>query len=122
MSENTFSFQDLKVWQKAVKFAEKVIRLIDFLKAPRKHFRLLEQLETAATSIPMNIAEGKGRFSKKEFTHFLYIARGSLYEVITLLILFKNLRWIAEEEYNEFEQKGEELAKMLNSLIKNVKD
>ena len=121
MSKNTFSFQDLQVWQKAIDYAEKVIRQIDTLNAPRKHFRLLEQLEAAATSIPMNIAEGKGRFSKKEFIHFLYIARGSLYEVITLLIIFERLEWIAVEEFEIFMQDGEEIAKMINSLVKSVK-
>jgi four helix bundle protein len=122
MTENSFSFQDLQVWQKAVAFAEKVIRQIDELEAPRKHFRLLEQLEAASTSISMNIAEGKGRFSKKEFLHFLYVARGSLYEVITLLIILKRLNWIGGDQYKKIEQDGEEIAKMLNSLIKSVKD
>ena len=56
---NFFSFQDLKVWQKAVDFAEKVIRSIDDFDAPRKHYRLIEQLESASTSVAMNIAEGK---------------------------------------------------------------
>jgi four helix bundle protein len=122
MTENSFSFQDLQVWQKAVDFAEKVLRQIDELEAPRKHFRLLEQLEAASTSISMNIAEGKGRFSKKEFLHFLYVARGSLYEVITLLIILKRLNWIGGDQYKKIEQDGEEIAKMLNSLIKSVKD
>ena len=121
MPGNLFSFQDLQVWQKTIYYAEKVIRLIDLLKAPRKHFRLLEQMEAAATSIPMNIAEGKGRFSQKEFIHFLYIARGSLFEVITLLIIFRNLKWITEEKYKEMEQDGEEITKMLNALIKSLK-
>lgn len=59
-------------------FADQVIELIDQLDTPRKHYRLFEQLEAAVTSIPMNIAEGKGRESK-EFMHFLYIARGGPY-------------------------------------------
>jgi len=121
MSGNTFSFQDLQVWQKGIEFAQKVIQQIDSLEAPRKHFRLMEQLEAAATSIPMNIAEGKGRFSKKEFSHFLYIARGSLYETITLLIIFQNLGWMTTGRFEEFMEDGEEIAKMLNALIKSVK-
>ena len=54
--ERLFSFEDLKVWQKAVEFAEGVIRLVDTLETPRKHFRLFEQLESASTSMAMNIA------------------------------------------------------------------
>ncbi len=63
--EKLFSFEDLKVWQKAVDFAEVVVRAIDDFDAPRKHYRLIEQLESAATSPAMNLAEGKGVFQKK---------------------------------------------------------
>ena len=85
--DTLFSFQKLVVWQKAVVFAKNVITTIDELNTPRKHYRLIEQLESAATSISMNIAEGKGRQSTKEYIYFLYIARGSLFEVITLLVI-----------------------------------
>ena len=123
MKEDTrlFSFQDLKVWQKAVLFAGKVIRTIDQLQTPRKHYRLIEQLESAATSVAMNIAEGKGRQTTKEFIQFLFIARGSLFEVITLLIIFQNLNWINEETVNKFLPMAEEITKMINSLIKSMK-
>ena len=123
MKEDTklFSFQDLKVWQKAVLLAEKVIRTIDKLQTPRKHYRLIEQLESAATSVAMNIAEGKGRQTTKEYIQFLFIARGSLFEVITLLIIFQKLNWINEETVNKFLSMAEEIAKMINSLIKSMK-
>ncbi len=71
-------YKDLLVWQKSITFADHVIELIDHIETSRKHYRLCEQLESAVTSVPMNIAEGKGRNSSKEFMHFLYIARGSL--------------------------------------------
>jgi four helix bundle protein len=116
-----FSFQDLKVWQKAVLFAEKVIRTIDKLQTPRKHYRLIEQLESASTSVAMNIAEGKGRQTTKEFIQFLYIARGSLFEVVTLLIIFQRLNWIKKDTVLEFQQMAEEITKMINSLIKSMK-
>jgi four helix bundle protein len=121
VDKKLFSFQDLKVWQKAVLFAEKVIRAIDKLQTPRKHYRLFEQLESAATSVAMNIAEGKGRQTTKEFIQFLFIARGSLFEVVTLLIIFQKLNWIKKETVMEFEQMAEEITKMINSLIKSMK-
>ena len=117
-----FSFEDLKVWQKAVDFAEIVIRAIDTFDAPRKHYRLIEQLESAATSPAMNIAEGKGRFSKKEFVHFMYIARGSVFETITLLIIVHRMGWLSNDKLCEIKIMGEEVTKMLNSLIKSVKE
>jgi len=116
-----FAFEDLLVWQKSIDFAEAVIKTIDLFKAPRKHYRIIEQLESAAISISSNIAEGKGRFSKKEFIHYLYISRGSLFETISLLILIRRLTWIGEEKLIELKLMGEEIAKMLNSLIKSVK-
>jgi four helix bundle protein len=72
------AYKDLQVWQKSMDLVDQVINLIDEIDTSRKHFRLIEQLESATTSIPLNIAEGKGRLSKKEFLHHLYIARISL--------------------------------------------
>jgi len=59
-----FAFKDLNVWHRAVDFA---ISLTESLDTDRKHYRLVEQIISSATSVPMNIAEGKGRNSKKEF-------------------------------------------------------
>jgi four helix bundle protein len=118
---NLFSFQDLKVWQKAVDFAEKVIRSIDDFDAPRKHYRLIEQLESASTSVAMNIAEGKGRQSTKEFIQFVYIARGSLFEVVTLLIIMQKVGWVEAENVTTFQKLAVEITKMINSLIKSMK-
>ena len=120
--ENLFNFQDLKVWQKSVEFAEKVIRLIDEVDTPRKHYRLIEQLEAASTSVSMNIAEGKGRQSTKEFIRFLYIARGSLFEVVTLLIIFQAVGWADMKSVDEIEEMALEITKMLNSLIKSMRE
>jgi four helix bundle protein len=120
-SERMFAFEDLLVWQKSIDFAEAVIKTIDQFEAPRKHYRIIEQLEAASISVSSNIAEGKGRFSKKEFTHYLYIARGSLFETVSLLILIRRLTWISEEKLLELKLSGEEIAKMLNSLIRSIK-
>ena len=120
-SERMFAFEDLLVWQKAIDFAEVVIKTIDEFEAPRKHYRIIEQLEASTISVSSNIAEGKGRFSKKEFVHYLYIARGSLFETVSLCILIHRLAWIGEGKLLELKLLGEEIAKMLNSLIKSVK-
>ncbi len=68
MSDETrFSFKDLDLCQKAVEFADGVIDVSENLDSDRRHFRLIEQTESAVTSIAMNIAEGKGRYSNNEF-------------------------------------------------------
>ena len=59
MKKAKFSFEDLEVWQKAVEFANRVIQLAEQIQTDRKHFRLIEQLEAASTSVALNIAEGK---------------------------------------------------------------
>jgi len=116
-----FAFEDLEVWQKSVGFANKVISFAEEIKTDRKHYRLIEQLEAASTSVALNIAEGKGRYSKKEFTQFLYIARGSLYETITLLIIFHKRGWISEENLDKSKDLGDHIGKMLSSLINSIK-
>ena len=76
MNNDRFSFEDLEVWQEAVDYADNCLDIIESVRTDRKHYRLVEQLESVATSPALNTAEGKGRFSKKEFVRFLYIARG----------------------------------------------
>jgi four helix bundle protein len=122
MEKVRFSFEDLEVWQKAVEFAKIVIEIAEEINTDRKHFRLIEQLEAASTSIALNIAEGKGRYSKKEFIQFLYIARGSLYETITLLIIFHKKNWINDIQLGKMKNFGDEIGKMLSSLINSVRN
>jgi len=68
-----FAYEDLAVWDKAVNFAVEVIHTVDEISTDRKHYRLLEQIEASSTSVSMNIAEGKGRFSKKKNSFNIYI-------------------------------------------------
>jgi four helix bundle protein len=116
-----FSFEDLEVWQKAVDFAEKVIIIADSMGLPRKHYKLLEQMESSSTSVSLNIAEGKGRFSKREFVQYLYIARGSLFETVTLLIIFERRKWISESQLQELKGMSNQIGKMLSRLITSIK-
>ena len=121
MNNDRFSFEDLEVWQEAVDFADKCLDIIERIQTDRRHYRLVEQLESAATSPALNIAEGKGRFSKKEFVHFLYIARGSLFETVTLLVIFNRRGWIKDIEFTEVKRDAAKLGKRISSLIKAIK-
>lgn len=118
--ENHSSYKGLLVWQKSMWFANDMIDLIDRFETDRKHYRLIEQLKAAVTSIPMNIAEGKGRDSKKEYIHFLHIARGFLFETLTLLEIFHMREWIKPDIFQNVEQKSTEIAKMFNTLINAI--
>ena len=116
-----FSFEDLEVWQKAVDFAKMIIDLSEKIETNRRHFRLIEQLEACSTSVALNIAEGKGRHSKKEFIQFLYVARGSLYETITLIIIFHKNKWVNDKQMDEIKQFADQIGKMLSALITSIK-
>ena len=61
-----FAFEKLQVYQRALDFAIDLIEIIDEIDAPRKHDRLIEQIEASSTSVASNISEGKGRYSKKD--------------------------------------------------------
>jgi four helix bundle protein len=115
-----FGYEDLDVWNKAVDFAVEVIRVVENISTDRRHYRLLEQIEGSSASISMNIAEGEGRFSKKEFVHHLYISRGSLYETMTLLEIFRRKKWISNECYLKLEMLGKEIVSMLKGLINSI--
>lgn len=115
-----FGYEDLDVWNKAVEFAVAVIELVETISTDRKHYRLLEQIESSSVSVSMNIAEGKGRFSKKEFAQYLYISRGSLYETMRLLEVFRRKKWISNGHYSRIEMNAKEIASMLKGLINSI--
>jgi four helix bundle protein len=120
-TDTKVGYEDLEVWQRAISWASQIVRVCNDLETERTHFRLLEQLESACSSVAMNIAEGKGRYSKKEFIQFLYVARGSLYETLTLLELFLRLGWLSREDHETLKAEGMDIARMLNSLVKSIK-
>ncbi len=83
-------------------------------------YGLTSQLRRAAVSIPTNISEGASRKHKKDYMHFLYIARASLAEVEYLLNLACRLNYLAKESSVVIEGKREETAKTLCGLINAV--
>ena len=116
-----FGYEKLLVWQRSLDWADRILAIAENIGTERKHYRLIEQIESSCTSVPMNIAEGKGRFSKKEFVHFLYIARGSLYKTMTLLEIFLKRQWLSQKEFIAVKNETREIAKMLNAFINSVK-
>ena len=117
----SFAFEQLEVYQRALDFSVAVIDIIDEIETPRKHFRLVEQLESSSSSVALNISEGKGRFSRKEFKQYLYIARGSLYETVAMLQIFKKKKWLNKKSYDQLYSESEEINKMLSGLINSIK-
>jgi len=120
MKKVYFKFKELIVRQKALEFADQVIQITENLNTDRKHFRLIEQLESSSTSIAQDISEGKGRYSKKECVQYLYISRASFDETVTLLNLFQRRNWISIELLEQLEEKAFEIANMIKGLINSI--
>lgn len=92
-----FSFEKLIVWQKARKLVVAVYQALEDFPGKEK-YGLSSQISRAAVSITANIAEGSVRFSQKEKARFYEIAFGSAIEVLSHLIISKELGYIKEEQ------------------------
>ena len=111
----------MNVYVKAKELVARVYKLLK--KFPREEqFALCDQLRRAAVSIPSNIAEGCGRETQKEQTHFLNIAYGSLMEIYSQLDVACDLGYITNQEFEQMEVMVNEEAKMLAGMIKKRKE
>ena len=115
------SHKDLDVWKKAHEITKEIYRTT--AKFPKEElYGLTSQIRRAAVSVPTNIVEGNSRNTTKEYIQFLFNSRGSLEEVRYLLFLSKELSLIDKGIYSNLENKYEEISKMLNGLIKSLRN
>ena len=91
--------ENYAAWQVAMDLAAENYRLTKLLSQEEK-YTLGDQLRKAAISVPSNIAEGQARGSTREFVRFLYIARGSVAEIKTQLLLAVRVSYLSKEEIN----------------------
>ena len=84
-------------------------------------FGLTSQLRRAAVSVASNIAEGKGRFSDRELSQFLSVARGSVFEIETQLAIAEELRFLPKPQIKALLNRCAEVGRLLNGLIKAVR-
>jgi len=113
------SFRDLIAWQKGMALITNVYNATKSLPT-RERYGLVDQLCRAVVAIPSDIAEGRGRLSKKEFLQMVARARGSSYEVQTQLEAAFNLGYLAREQFEELLEQASEVSRLLNGLIKNL--
>jgi four helix bundle protein len=111
------NFKDLKVWQKSKNLAIQIYQLTDHGKIARD-FSLQDQMRRAAVSICSNIAEGDERGTNKDSVRFLYIAKGSLAELLAQLEIGVGIGFFSQEQIKIVEQDIVDTGKMLGSLIK----
>ena len=110
-------FQELKVWQLSKELAVSIYKITNEKKF-KSDFGLTDQIRRAAVSISSNIAEGDERGTNKEAVRFLFIAKGSLAELRTQLIIAHEIGYIDLEVLKEMDERCQTLGKMLGSLIK----
>ncbi len=109
-------FKELIVWQKAMDLAAEVYRLARRL--PKEEtFSLGDQIRRAAVSIPSNIAEGYGRKTKRDYANFLLMARGSIFETETQLLLCTRVGYLTEKDIGQALTLLSETGKIINAIV-----
>jgi four helix bundle protein len=112
-----FKFQKLNVWVKAKDFGKQLYQISDRL--PSKYrFSFSDQLVRAGLSITNNIAEGSGRLTQIDQRHFFVMAKGSVYEVVNILIVLSEMGFILNEKLELLIDQADEICRMLSGLIK----
>lgn len=113
-----FRFERFEAWRRAVDFANAMFDVAEAL-PQRYQFSLGEQLRRAALSIPTNLAEGSGRENPKEERYFYRVAKGSLYEVVSLLVMIGKRGALEREAYRAYYDEANEIAGMIVGAIKS---
>ncbi|HEV7573377.1 MAG TPA: four helix bundle protein [Thermoanaerobaculia bacterium] len=114
-------YRRLEVWKESMQLA------IDTYKVTQtfpKHelYGLTSQLRRAAVSVPSNIAEGRGRETKRDFCRFVVQARGSLYEVQTQISIADALHYATRDDLARLTKRSEVVVRLLNGLIRHLTD
>ena len=115
-----FRFKDLEIYQDARIFIKEIYKLSNSFPEHEK-YGLTSQLNRASVSILLNIAEGSSRGSDKDFNRFVFIAIGSLSEVVAVLDICKDLEYVKTSQYHAYMIKCETLAKRLYCLSRALK-
>jgi len=111
----------LKVWKKAHTFTLDIYKIT--LVFPKiETYALADQMRRSASSIPTNIAEGCGRNSNLELSHFLNVALGSSNEIDYQILLTKDLGYISQEQYELLKNQIGEIKAMLITLISKLRN
>jgi four helix bundle protein len=111
------NFKKLLVWQRSKDLAVKIYKLTES-GSFGKDFGLRDQMRRSAVSIPSNVAEGDNLDSDRQSNRHFYIARGSVAELLTQLIISVETGYIKEEIFKELENSCNEIGAMLTALIK----
>jgi four helix bundle protein len=112
-------FEDLICWQKARELNKLIYKITRYEKFS-KDYSLKEQIKRASISSSLNIAEGFGRRTHKEFKNFLFISHGSISEVQSALYLALDQEYISDTEFKSIYDFSNEISKIISGLIKSL--
>jgi four helix bundle protein len=118
-SKRIASFRDLVVWQRAIELVDLVYRCSARWPA-QETYGLSAQIRRAAVSVPANIAEGQGRNGRKEFVHHLGVARGSLFEVETMVEIAERQGFVSPAESDSISACIRDVGRLLNGLLRSL--
>jgi len=118
---NINSYKDLKIWQKGIELVE-IIYTITASFPQNEQYGLTSQIKRSSVSVPSNIAEGWGRGYNSNFLQFIKIARGSLYELETQLLIAYKIQLITKEDFELIQNLIVIESKMINSFITSLKN
>jgi four helix bundle protein len=113
------SFRDLKVWQFGIEISLEVYRVTSEF-PQHELYGLTNQLRRAAVSVPSNIAEGQARKSNKELARYVNIAKGSLAEIETQLIIADKLGYLENGQADALLTMTDEESRMLSGLLSSL--
>jgi len=121
MGDNIQGLETLEAWKKAKGLALVVYREVLPLLPAEEKWHLNQQIRRSAQSVFANIAEGHGRFYYQENVRFCYIARGSLTETYTHLVLAHDMGYISDDLFNRLKSQIDELIRIINGYIAYLK-
>ena len=115
-----FRFEDLEIWQLARQLAVRFHQVADQLEK-RKFYRYAEQLRGAGLSLTNNIAEGSGSIHIAEFKQFLNIARRSVAEDASMILVFESLGLLTALEVDELLEGCDKLSRKITNFSRSLK-
>jgi four helix bundle protein len=116
------NFKNYEVWNESHELVLFIYKKITIHFPSDEKFELTSQMKRAAYSIPFNIAEGCGRNSDKDFTHFLDISLGSAHELEYCILLSRDLNYLDDEKFGILNRKINAIKAMLINLIKSIRE
>ena len=113
------NYKNLHIWQEGIKLARRVYEVTSNFPANEK-FGIVSQMTRAAVSIPSNIAEGAGRNSTKDFTNFLSIAIGSIFELHTQIAICEQIGFINEATAKQLDKQTFSLQQQITAFKQKI--